>query len=340
MSVKVFINKVLRGISIGVIIALVPPALIGELAKAFNLKTLIDLSSTIQAFLSIAIGVGIALQFKLHALQAGSVTIASAIGSGALSFSDGTLSITGLGDIINAGLTAAIAVLVILLLGNRLKAFNILLLPTIVIVISGLIGLITLPYVEWFTETIGNAINYFTTLQPVFMGILIAISFSILITSPISSVGIAVAIGLENVSAGAANIGAVAAGIGLAVSSFKANGLGPSTVLVLGSPKLQIINFLTRPKIMLPIMANAAVLGAMAGIIKLDMTTYGAGFGIVGLIGPLNYLGIVGYTLVNILETIIIFIVVPFILAIIFDCLLIKKIKLIDSEDYRIIEEK
>ncbi len=336
MASKDFVNKVLTGISTGVIITLVPPALLGEIAKALNLDIIVEISSITQYFLSAIIGVCVAIQFKFTSLQTGSIAIATAIGSGSIAFSNKVLTITGLGDIINAGLTATIAVLLVLLIGNRLKEFTLLLLPTIVITVSSLIGLTTLPYVRLMTGSIGDMINYFTTLQPVLMGILIAISFAILITSPISSVGVATAIGLTGISAGAANIGALASGIGLAVSSYKMNGFGTSTVLILGSPKFQIINFLKKPKIILPVIANAAILGALVGIMGIEGTTLSAGFGIVGLIGPITYLNLIGYTALNLLKTFFIFILIPIILAIFFNWIFIKITKLVKSEDYYI----
>ena len=51
-------------------------------------------------------------------------------------------------------------------------------LPVLVPVISGLIGLLTLPYVQAITQSLGKLVNRFTELNPLLMSILICVTFS------------------------------------------------------------------------------------------------------------------------------------------------------------------
>ncbi|MDZ5000924.1 regulator, partial [Clostridium perfringens] len=164
-------------------------------------------------------------------------------------------------DVINAAITAAIAVGLVLLLGNKLKAYTILLVPAIVVIVAGTIGIVTLPYVKGITLAIGDVINKFTTLQPIVMGILISVSFAFLIVSPFSTVAVATAIALAGVGSGAANLGVVAAGFGLAIGGWKVNSFGTSIAHFLGSPKMQMANLIKKPIMMVPVLCNAAVLG-------------------------------------------------------------------------------
>ena len=177
-------------------------------------------------------------------------------------------------------------------------------------------------------------IAYFTTLQPVLMGILISMTFSFLIISPLSTVGVAMAISLSGIGSGAANLGVCAAGFGLAIAGIHQNSLGTSSIHFLGPAKIQMGNFVQKPKIILPILCNAAVLGSLAGIFEIQGTPMSAGFGFSGLIGPINHLNIVGYSSNNLLITLIIFIFLPIALGILFKFLFINLGKWIEEEDY------
>lgn len=243
---KHFINNVLNGMSTGVIITLVPPALIGEIAKAFNLTILQNIATMTQNYLSIIIGLCVAMRFKLTPIQTGTVAITTAIGSGAVDINNGVATFIGIGDVINASLTAALAVFITILIGDKLKSFTILILPTLIITLVGFIGLSTLPFVSSITTYIGDMVNSFTELQPILMSILIAMSFAFLITSPVSSVAVATTISLTGISAGAANLGATAACFGLGILGLRANGFATAFATTFGSPKLQMANQQTK----------------------------------------------------------------------------------------------
>src|SRR5699024_5077513 len=59
---------------------------------------------------------------------------------------------------------------------------------------------------------------------------------------------------------------------------------------VLGSPKIQMANFLMKPAIAFPMIICAAILGALAGVLNIQGTPYSAGYGLSGFVGPLNYI--------------------------------------------------
>lgn len=328
--------KVLTGMSIGIVVALVPFALLGEISKALGFTTITTLIGIASRLLSVIMGLCIARQFKFSPIQAGTLAIVTMIGSGAIKITDSGLLLAGLGDVINAGLTASIAVVLILIIGDKLKAYTILLVPTIVIIVVGFIGMKTLPYVSYITGYIGSLVELFSTLQPVIMGILISVTFAFLIISPVSTVGVALAISLSGIGSGAANLGVCAAGFGLAILGSGVNGTGTSLAHFLGSPKMQMANFAKNPKMIVPILVNAAVLGAFAGIFNIQGTPMSAGFGISGLIGPINHLGLAGYTAGNIIIVILIFVIAPIAIALLTKSLFIKKLGFVEENDYKI----
>lgn len=343
ITTKQFTNKLLTGLSIGIVVALIPNALLGELLKVIiphfsPAQTIFNITLLAMRLSPIVIGVCIATQFNLTPIQIASVGMAAAVGSGIATVGEkGSFIFSGSGDVINVAITSAIAVGLVLLLGSKLKAYTILLVPAIVVIVAGGLGIFTLPYVKGITLFIGDIVNKFTTLQPILMGILISICFALLIVSPFSTVAVATAIALGGIGSGAANLGIVATGFGLAISGWRVNSFGTSIAHFLGSPKMQMVNFIRKPIMIVPILCNAAVLGALAGIFNIQGTPMSAGFGISGLIGPINALNLMGgYTSMNILLITSIFVIAPIALGILFNYIFIKVIKIVSQEDYKL----
>ncbi|WP_462411761.1 PTS transporter subunit IIC [Neobacillus sp. Marseille-QA0830] len=341
---KDFISKLLNGMSIGIVVALIPNALLGEILKLIipifpPLQHVFDITVFVMSLLPVLIGVMVGISFKLSPIQTASVGIAAMVGSGAVQkTADGLFALNGIGVVINTGVTAALAVLFVQLLGGRLKAYSILLMPTLSILVPGMIGYLILPFVKKSTGLLGVAIAHVTTLQPVLMGAIIAVVFCVIILSPISTVGVATVIMLSGTGSGAANLGIVAAGVGLAFASYKANSLGTALAHVLGSPKIQMRNFFMKPKIAFPMLITAAILGALAGVLNIQGTPYSAGFGLSGLVGPLNYMHLAqgGWTFENISIMLGVFFILPIALNLGLIYVFSKKLKMIKAEDYKL----
>ncbi|MGM9986638.1 MAG: PTS transporter subunit IIC [Bacillaceae bacterium] len=341
---KDFFSKLLNGMSIGIVVSLIPNALLGEILKLLIphfpiLQHLLDITVIVMSLLPIMIGVMVGILFKLTPIQIASIGIATMVGSGVVQKTgEGLFTLNGIGVVINAGITAALAVLFVQFIGNRLKEYSILLMPTLSILIPGMIGYLILPYVRTATGYIGVIISNVTALQPIVMGAIIAVVFCIIILSPISTVGVATVIMLSGIGSGAANLGVVAAGVGLAIASYKANALGTALAHVLGSPKIQMRNFFMKPKIAFPMLITAAILGAIAGILNIQGTPYSAGFGLSGLVGPLNYIKLAdgGWTAKNISIMLSVFFVLPIMLNLVFIHLFSKRLKMIKAEDYKL----
>ena len=339
---KDFFSKLLTGMSLGIVVSLIPNALLGEILKLIIphfpvLQHILDITVFVMSLLPVMIGVMVGITFKLSSIQTASIGIAAMVGSGAIQkTADGLFALNGIGVVINTGITAALTVLFLQLIGDKLKAYAILLMPTLSILIPGMMGYLILPYVKSATGLIGVGIANVTSLQPIVMGAIISVVFCLIILSPISTVGVATVIMLSGIGSGAANLGIVAAGVGLAIASYKANSLGTALAHVLGSPKIQMRNFFMKPKIAIPMLITATILGALAGMLNIQGTPYSAGFGLSGLVGPLNYMKLAegGWIGSNITTMVVIFFILPIVLNLMMIYVFSKKLKWIKAEDY------
>lgn len=346
LSGKVFLNRVLAGTATGIVVGLIPNAILGELFKFLGTKMEIFLSllHVVQGFqysVPIIVGVLIAMQFKLNPMQTIIVGAAALVGSGAYVITDGAFMLVGIGDLINTMLTAALAVVLVMAIGNKLGSMTILLLPILAGAGAGAVGSFTLPYVKMITSTIGALINSFTELQPILMSILIAVSFSIIIISPISTVAIATAIGLSGLASGAANIGICAAAASLVVGSLKVNSIGVTSSVGLGAMKMMMPNLIKHPVICLPLAFSATISAVFAALFNIQGTPFSAGFGFSGLVGPINAIKFMeGSALVNLGVAALAFFVIPFASAYLADFVLCKVLKVYDKDIFKFFTAK
>lgn len=174
ISVGDFIFRVLSGVAIGIVVGLVPNAILGEIFKALMhhhpiFATLLHVVQALQFTVPALVGALIAIKFNMTPLAIAVVSSAAYVGSGAAQFKNGAWIIAGIGDLINTMITAAIAVLFILLIEKRVGSMALIVYPTIVGGLSATIGVFILPYVHTINIAIGNMINSFTELQPVLM---------------------------------------------------------------------------------------------------------------------------------------------------------------------------
>ncbi|HAP15539.1 MAG TPA: hypothetical protein DCZ00_07025 [Lactococcus sp.] len=288
-----FVNKVLNGTAIGIIVGLIPNAVLSALLKVLGkaplLVTLGQVVLIFQMATPLLIGALIALQFGFNPMQMAVVAGAAFVGSGVVRFNPELESYvgSGTGDIVNTMLTAALAVIMVKLLSHRFGSVGIVLNPIIIGAGGGFLGLLLLPYVVRITTAIGAGINSFTTLQPVLMSILIACSFALLIISPLSTVAIGMAIQLSGVSAGAAAMGVAATTLVLVVNSWRVNKSGVTVAIALGAMKMMMPNLFRHPIIMLPCLFTAIISAIPVALLSISGVPSSAGFGLVGLVGPL-----------------------------------------------------
>ncbi|HES2724949.1 TPA: PTS transporter subunit IIC, partial [Streptococcus pyogenes] len=158
---------------------------------------------------------------------------------------------------------------------------------------------------------IGQGINSFTTLQPILMSILIAVAFSLIIVSPISTVAIGLAIGLNGMAAGAASMGIASTAAVLVWATLKVNKSGVPIAIALGAMKMMMPNFLKHPIMAIPMVFTAAISSLTVPLFNLVGTPASSGFGLVGAVGPIASLAGGSSILIIILA----WIIVPFAVA-------------------------
>lgn len=337
VDVKRFIFTVLNAESIGIVIALIPSALLSQILIPFadhswaqTVQMMISLAQSLLPAIA-AYAVGVALRFDM--IDTGSIMLVSFISSGVTKKvpninGDSSYVIFGSGVILNIVLSIMVAAIVTIVIKDRVKQLKMIIEPTLVLLIAGSIGLFTLPYVDAFQIWIGEIVKSATYLTPIIMGPILAIIFTILVVSPISAIGIALAISIVGIGSGAANAGVTAASFTLAWMGSTVNPLGGTLSHFLGSSKIQMANMLKHPILFLPLSIVSGIMGVIAVLLDIKGTPFSAGFGFAGLIGPLtaHRLG------ANWWLVILVFVIIPVILAGVTNYIFVKKYKIVKAE--------
>lgn len=340
ISAKQFFTNILNGMAAGIVVALVPNAMLGELFKYLAgyhpvFTSLGQLLVIFQFCLSALAGITISQQFKFNGLQTAILSGASVLGSGAVQFNGKGFMFAGIGDIINMMLTVALSAFVLIVLGNKMGSLNIVFLPLFAGILPGFIGSLTLPFVKQFTGAIGQVIQHFTTLNPLLMCIFIAISYSLLMATPISLVAIATVISLSGLGSGAANLGIVACCYTFLFGALRVNDKGTIITLIIGAAKMMMPVYFKHPIIMVPLLINGIIGGLCAYFFNVQGTPMSAGFGYTGLVGPINALKFMEGTIMqNVISLLLAYVIIPLPIAFLSHQLLKKVLPRYSDEIY------
>ncbi|MEM5398336.1 PTS transporter subunit IIC [Staphylococcus gallinarum] len=335
---KSFLFNVLNGVALAIVVGLIPNAILGSLFNYLSQSNyiftkLLFVVQGIQFTIPVITGVLIALQFKLSPIQAVITGTAAFIGSGSAIISEEQWVLTGIGDLINTMITSSISILIILIVKDRLGSLNIILLPLIAGALPGLLGLLMLPCTQLITTGLGNIVNSVTNTQPMIMSIIISVLFSVIIISPVSTVAISMAIGISGLAAGSAAIGVTSSAIMLVVGTWKVNKIGVPIAILLGAMKMMMPNMIRYPILLLPVTCNAAISGFFGSLLQIKNDAESAGFGLVGLIGPIKSMNFLeGSSLYNLSAVIAAYIIIPFISALIVNLLFSKILNMYNSK--------
>ena len=126
LTPKSFMMHLLNGSALGIVVALVPGALLGELFKALTpycepLGMFTQMIGATNAMVGIAVGVAIGYMFKFTPIESISVGLATMAAGGAVRFADGIIQLKGTGDIFTMVFTAGIAAGLIVLLRAAMR---------------------------------------------------------------------------------------------------------------------------------------------------------------------------------------------------------------------------
>lgn len=291
---KYFIDA-FTGMALGLFVTLIAGLIISQIGGWLGLPVLMAIGKLASILMGAGIGVGIAYYLKAPTLVMLSCLVAGMLGAHSEALMAQTLFSAQVGapatflavpgNPIGAYLASVFAYRAGSWVSGKTK-LDILLVPLMVCAIAWAVCALLNPPVVAAVNAVGVGIQAATELQPLLMGIVIAVVVGILLTLPTSSAAICIAIGLGGLAGGAAVVGCAAHMIGFAVASFKDNGISGVISQGLGTSMLQIPNVLKKPIVLLPAVIASAIVGPIATVgFGLACTATGAGMGTAGLVG-------------------------------------------------------
>ncbi|MBR4146563.1 MAG: PTS sugar transporter subunit IIC [Bacteroidales bacterium] len=253
--------------------------LIGTIFQTLGDKTGWDAFVTIAKYAKAATGAAIAVAIA-YKLRCEGLVLFSAIAVGIA------------GNELGGPMGAYVAVLVAIELGKMVykeTQVDILVTPAVVIISGVLVAFAIGPAIGRLMTALGAFIEHATLMQPFLMGIIVSVVIGAVLTLPISSAAICLAIGLGGIAGGAATAGCCAQMIGFAVLSFRENRWGGLLAQGLGTSMLQMGNIVKNPRIWIPPTLAAAITGPLATcVFHLENIPIGSGMGTCGLVGPIG----------------------------------------------------
>ena len=253
--------------------------LIGTIFQTLGDKTGLEAFATIAKYAKAATGAAIAVAIA-YKLRCEGLVLFSAIAVGIA------------GNELGGPMGAYVAVLVAIELGKMVykeTQVDILVTPAVVIISGVLVAFAIGPAIGRLMNALGAFIEHATDMQPLLMGIVVSVVIGMVLTLPISSAAICLAIGLGGIAGGAATAGCCAQMIGFAVLSFRENRWGGLLAQGLGTSMLQMGNIVKNPRIWIPPTLAAAITGPLATcVFHLENISIGSGMGTCGLVGPIG----------------------------------------------------
>lgn len=340
-----FICKTSSGMASGLFATLIVGTIIKQICQLIGFDYGVTIANVLSSLMGvgIAIGVALAMDNKLSLLETVCVAAVGGIASATNleSFSRPIPTITVGGGSKNPLLIYVVVIFTVIIakkLLTKKTPIDILIIPLVYVIIGSILSVVLIYPCYYLIYGIQRVIEVSMPLMPVLMSAIISVIVGIVLTMPISSVAVCVAINIGStpLAAGAAVIGCTAQMIGFAVQSMRAgNGFGKTFSVGIGTSMLYWPNILKKPAIWLPTIISSLILGPIGVcIIGTTSTSAGAGMGSCGLVGQLSTLETMGYT--NIMSYVSVFgiqILGSIVLVFLFDYLFRDVFKLYKKED-------
>jgi uncharacterized membrane protein len=308
MTFKKFVMTTMNGMVYGLFATLIIGVIIGQIGSIVNAELLsVTLANALKGLMGVGIGIGIALSLKMDGLKMVVASVAGGIaasfsfvfGEGAIASSD-ALAIVYKVYFNNPITIYFVVVLTIMFLKYvwvKKTPVDIVLVPILGSLVALVLTLILSGPLGWLLTQISVGIDEATLFAPLPMSIIIAVVMGMLLTSPISSAAIAIAIQLDGLAGAAAVVGTTVQMIGFAVQSRKDNNIGMVLSIAFGTSMLQFKNILKKPMIWLPTIIASAILAPLIVLPLAAETTFvGAGMGSSALVGQLGTLSAMNYS--------------------------------------------
>lgn len=344
-----FISKTSSGMAMGLFATLIVGTIIKQLCSfGDGWQVGIDIATIITNLMGVGIALGVAVSMKkdLSVLEIASLLVVGAITSSLnlLAYDNPIPTITVNGGSKNPLLIYAVIICTIYLAKLVLikkTPIDILLIPFTYIIFGTILGFGLLYPCYYIIFAIQKLVEVSMPLVPELMSIIISVVMGMVLTMPISSVAVCVAIniGQTPLAAGAALIGCSAQMIGFAAMSFMAkNSIGKSIGVGIGTSMLYWPNIIKKPAIWLPTILASFILGPIGVCLLNTMgTSAGAGMGTCGLVGQISSMEVMGYTNYQTYVSIfVIQILGSIILTLLFDFLFKNVLHLYSNEDLKL----
>ncbi|WP_242977387.1 PTS sugar transporter subunit IIC [Fructobacillus ficulneus] len=364
-----FFQKGLTGTAQGILFGLMPMSIMKNLltyTHATNYyfgSELLAIVILLSSFVPLLIGMAVALQFNFSALETGVVSMATMVAANSVTWglakagannpvtgqplakSARVFLLNGTGDVLTAMVVALLAVLAVFAIRHFFAGFGslaIILTPILVGGGIGLLGTVIRPSLVQVTTWIGDGVESLTKLAPLPMAIFIAMAFSVILVTPISTVGVALAINIHGLAAGAGAMGVVATTIVLLINSAIVNKKGTTLAILLGAMKGMMPAVLKKPVTMIAfaLTAGLSALGVVA--FNIQGTPVSTGFGYGGLTAPIASMardttvpaGTVTH-LITWLPALLGWVVIPLLAGLVVQFVLVRLVHLYKPEDFK-----
>jgi len=298
LSVRQYLATVFDGMAKGLFASLIVGTILGQIGVSFNIPFLVDLGDIAKGLFYPCIGAGIAYARKSNFFTLlTTIVVGMILANGGPFLGEGAnlLSLTYRPDPIGVTAVCLIGVEIGNFLEGKTK-FDLILIPIVLVIVGYFAGRLIMPLTSNLTFQIGEGIKYFMEQQRILMGLLIGLSFGLIITSPISSAAVSLAIlGASPLAAGAAVAGCCGQMTGFAVTSFRENKFGGLVAHGLGTSKLQLPNVIKNPFIWIPTTVASGVAGALSAVFRMETTAVGGGMGSCALVGQLQTVELMGF---------------------------------------------
>lgn len=295
---KSFIMTTMNGMVYGLFATLIIGVIFQQFGRILGIELIeITLFNALKSMMGIGIGMGIALSLKMDGLKMVVVAVMGGIATSfRYSFTEG-LVLQQNTDPVMAYLVVVLGVFGLKYILRKRTPIDIILIPLVGSILAVIFTLILSAPIGFMISGIIVGIESATALAPIPMTIVIAVSLGILLTSPISSAAIAIAISLQGIAGGAAVIGTTTQMIGFAIQSRKDNNIGMVLSIAFGTSMLQFKNILRKPIIWLPTIITSAVLAPLFYLLfQTETSRFGAGMGSSAFVGQLQTLAWMDYS--------------------------------------------
>lgn len=284
-SFRDYITQALNGMALGLFSSLIIGLILKQIGDYTHLEAISSFGRMAQFLMGPAIGAGVAFSVKASPLGIFASIVTGAIGAGTFVPAEEGIFIAKTGEPVGAFVAALIGAEFSKRIAGKTKV-DIVLVPAGTILFGGLAGLFIGPVMTQIMKGLGGLINSATELQPIPMGMIVAVLMGMILTLPISSAALAISLGLSGLAAGASVTGCAAQMIGFAVASYRENGMGGLIAQGLGTSMLQVPNIIRNPLIWIPPTLASAILGPISTfVMKMENNSVGAGMGTSGLVG-------------------------------------------------------